>query len=228
MEAETGFFEAFYASPIQHPWLLWLAVALGLVQVLTRRNLDPRVRGYCFALACLSFADAWLTSNHVYGIGALSAGAASAVPLFFVLMGDFRYLLLVTSGTPDGRFAPNGRRLAAAAGLTLIVPITTQLILAALPEAQSSPRVMFAIYEVAFFILTAVILQRHPNARSNPWIRSVSRFVMFYYGLWAVADAIVLATGSDLGFLLRVLPNLFYYGGLIAAIALFAQPRTEP
>jgi hypothetical protein len=228
MEAEAGFFAAFYASPLQHPWLLWLAVALGLVQVLARTRLDPRIRGYCVALACLSCADAWLTSNHVYGIGALSGGAASAVPLFFVLMGDFRYLLLVTSGTPDGRFAPNARRLLSAAGLTLIVPITTQLILAALPESQSGPRVMFAIYEVAFFLLTAAILRLHPNVHDNPWIRSVSRFVMFYYGLWAISDAILLATGSDLGFLLRVLPNLLYYGGLIAAIALFADPRTEP
>jgi len=227
METELGFFAAFYASPMQHPWLLWLAAALGLGLVLTRTGLDAGVRRYGIALAILSFADAWLTSNHVYGIGTLSGRAASAVPLFFVLMGDFRYLLLVTSATPDGRFAPNGRQLLGAAGLSLLVPIGTQLILAALPESLSGPRVMFAIYEVAFFALSAVLLRVHPNLRANPWIRSVSRFVMLYYGLWATADVILLGTGSDLGFLLRVLPNLLYYGGLIAAIALFAPPRAS-
>jgi hypothetical protein len=227
MEAESGFFAAFYASPIQHPWLLWLAAALGLVLVLTRTGLDAGMRRYGIALACLSFADAWLTSSDVYGIGTLSGGAASAVPLFFVLMGDFRYLLLVTSGTLEGGLVPNGRHLLAAAGLTLIVPIATQLILATLPESHAGPRVMFAIYEVAFFSLTAVLLRVHPNARANPWIRSISRFVMLYYGLWATADVILLGIGSDLGFLLRVLPNLLYYGGLIAAIALFAPTRAQ-
>lgn len=227
MNAETGFFEAFYGSPIQHPWLLWLAAALGLMLVLTRTGLDRGVRRYGIALALLSFADAWLTSDHVYGIGALSGAAASGVPLFFVLAGDFRYLLLVTSGTAEGRLAITGRRLLVAAGLTLVVPVATQLVLAVLPESHSGPRVMFAIYEVAFFALAAVLLRTHPNARANPWIRSVTGFVMFYYALWAAADAILLGTGSDLGFMLRVLPNLLYYGGLIAAIALFAPVRRE-
>jgi hypothetical protein len=223
MNAETGFFEAFYASPVQHPWLLWLSAALGLMFVVTRIGLDVRVRRYGIALAGLSFTDAWLTSHHVYGIGALSGTGADLVPLFFVLMGDLRFLLLVTIGAPDGTLAPSARRLLAALGLTAIVPITTQVVMSALPEVQ--PRVMYAVYEVAFFALTAAILRLHPNLRANPWLRSVARFVMLYYGLWATADAVLLATGSDAGFLLRVLPNLLYYGGLIAAIALFAPTR---
>lgn len=227
MNAEIGFFEAFYASPIQHPWMLWLAAALGLMLVLTRTGLDPGVRRYGIALAVLSGADAWLSSNQVYGIGALSGAAATFVPLFFVLAGDFRYLLLVTSGSAEGRLAITGPRVLAAAGLTLVVPLTTQLVLSLLPDAHTGPRVMFAIYEVAFFVLAAVLLRIHPNARANPWLRSITRFVMFYYALWATADAILLGTGSDLGYMLRVLPNLLYYGGLIAAIALFAPVRRE-
>jgi hypothetical protein len=50
----------------------------------------------------------------------------------------------------------------------------------------------------------------------------VSRFVLLYYGLWATADVIILATGSDLGFALRVVPNVLYYGGLIGAIGRMA------
>ena len=48
--------------------------------------------------------------------------------------------------------------------------------------------------------------------------------MVLYCGLWATADLVILATGSDLGYLLRMLPNLLYYGGLIAAIGLLA-PR---
>jgi hypothetical protein len=70
----------------------------------------------------------------------------------------------------------------------------------------------------------------------------VSRFVLLYYGLWACADAIILATGADFGFGLRVIPNVLYYGGLIAVIGRCAamdardarltgparDPRAEP
>ena len=48
--------------------------------------------------------------------------------------------------------------------------------------------------------------------------------MLLYYGLWAAADALLLATGADSGFALRVIPNLLYYGGFIAALARLA-PR---
>jgi hypothetical protein len=53
-------------------------------------------------------------------------------------------------------------------------------------------------------------------------VRAVSWFVLLYYALWAATDAILLATGADFGYALRVIPNLLYYGGLIAAIARLA------
>ena len=65
-----GPFERFYASPLQHPGLLWLAAALALAVCLSQRSMQPSLRRYCVALVALSLADAWLTSAHVYGIGA--------------------------------------------------------------------------------------------------------------------------------------------------------------
>ena len=50
--------------------------------------------------------------------------------------------------------------------------------------------------------------------------------MVLYYGLWATADLLILGTGSDLGYLLRMLPNLLYYGGLIAVIG-FLAPRAS-
>ncbi len=223
--AESGTFAAFYASALQHPLLLWLAAGLALLPILARRGLDPALRRFCLLLVGLSLLDAWLTSSRVYGLGALPGWAASAVPLFFVLAGDFRFLLLVMAATPDGRFRPDARSLRAAAGLTLIVPLATQLALAVLPEPRDPPRTMFLIYELGFVALTLGLLRWHPKLRAAPWLGSVSRFVILYYALWAGADAILLTTGSDLGFLLRVVPNVLYYGGLIAVVALLAPTR---
>lgn len=213
-------FEAFYASELQHPWLLWAAALAALAFCLTRPGLHPSVRRYCVILTALSAVDAWLTSSRVYGLGVLSGEAARLVPLFFVIAGDYRFLLLFGAAEPGGRIAPAPRALATALGLSLVVPLLSQVALAALPDAwSSSPRVLFLVYEVLFLGLTLALLRWHPRVRSVAWIVPVGRFVLLYYALWASADAILLATGSDLGFALRVVPNVLYYGGLIAAIA---------
>jgi hypothetical protein len=223
-----GTFEAFYASPMQHPFLLWAAAAAALCYVATRREVDPSVRRYCGVLGVLSLLDAWLSSSHIYGIGSLSGTLASVVPLFFVLAGDFRFLLLAVSATPGGRITFSGRSGAQALGLTVIVPISTQLVLRLLPDSLDTPRVMFFLYEVSFVVLTLCLLRFHAGVAENPWTARVSRFVIVYYSLWATADLIILIAGADLGYLLRVVPNALYYGGLIAAMAHYAPaPRTD-
>lgn len=219
-----GAFEAFYASAYQHPGLLWLAALLAAAVLASRRGLDPRLRGYLAALVGLSLSDAWLTSNHVYGIGALPEQFGSFVPLFFVLAGDFRFLLLAVAATPSGGLRIEARSLAIAAALTVIVPLSSQVIFSLLPDSLRAPRALFLVYEVAFVLLTLSLMRWHRNLRGVVWMRSVSRFVLLYYALWASADGIILATDSDLGFLLRVVPNVLYYGGLIAVIAM-AAPR---
>ena len=52
-------------------------------------------------------------------------------------------------------------------------------------------------------------------------------FVIGYYGLWAAADAIILTTGADMGFLLRVLPNALYYGGFVPVVAWTAPQQAH-
>jgi len=225
MTADPGPFEAFYASFWQHPVLLWGAALGAYAYVRSRSGLSSSLRRTLAALTALSLLDAWLTANHVVGIGALPAALAGVVPLTFVLLGDFRFFLLVMAGTPDGRVVLQPRAIAIAAALTVLVPLATQAAMALLPEDLRSPRTMFWIYETAFVVLTAAGIRRLPRVRANPWLRSVSGFVIVYYGAWVAADSILLATGSDLGFALRVVPNVLYYGGLIAAIAATA-PRS--
>lgn len=219
MPSETGFFEAFYASSVQHPILLWVAALFAMGYCATIRGLDPGVRRYSLGLGLLSLLDAWLTSDHIPGVGSLPASVAGLVPLFFVLAGDLRFLLVVTGAEPSGRLGWNGRNVAQAVGLTLVVPIFTQVVLSVLPAEMDQPRVMFLIYEMSFVVLTLMLLVAHPTLRTLPWARRVGRFVAGYYSLWALADAIILGLHSDLGFALRVVPNVLYYGGLIAMIA---------
>lgn len=223
MSAETAGFEAFYASSLHHPVLLWTAAALGVALCLARRDLHPSLRRYGVGLGALSALDAWLTSSPVPGLGELPEGLASGLSLLFVLAGDFRYLLVVTAGTPDGALATGARSLVAAAGLTCVVPLLSHLAVTVL--AEPGARVLYLVYEGLLVVLAAGLALLHPAARAARWIRALSGFVMLYYGLWATADAILLATGADAGYALRVVPNLLYYGGLIAAIGWLAPGR---
>ena len=100
--------------------------------------------------------------------------------------------------------------------MTLIVPLSSQAVLAVMPSSLDSPRMLYFVYEVGFLILTSCLLAWHPGLARAAWLKPISFFVLLYYGLWALADLILLTTGSDLGFALRVLPNVLYYGGLIA------------
>jgi hypothetical protein len=222
MTGEPGLFEAFYDSAWQHPWLLWAAAIAGVAFALSQSRLHPSLRRYALALGVLSGLDAWLTSSHVYGDGAKSVPWDSVVQLFFVLAGDFRYLLLVVAGSATGRLDASARDVATALGFTMIVPIASQLVLWALPEGWSGSRVLFLVYELMFLSLAGALAQLHPNVRRATWLRPLTRFVQLYYGLWATADVVLLATGADLGFALRVVPNALYYGGLIGAIAWLA------
>ena len=218
-----GTFEAFYASPMQHPFLLWLAAALAIGFCARRPGLASSLRRYCLGLGVLSLLDAWLSSSHIIGIGGLSGWLASVVPLFFVLAGDFRYLLLAVSASSEGTIQVSGAKVALALGLTAIVPISSQLILLLVPDSLDETRVMFFIYEVEFVALTLCLLRFHENLRRVAWVRRVSRFVIVYYSLWAGADLLILTTGADLGYLLRVVPNLLYYGGLIGVMGYIAS-----
>lgn len=220
-------FEAYYYSATHHPWQLWAVAAAATLYAATRRDLDPGLRRTCVGLGALSMVDAWLTSSAPLGVGPLSGAAAGAVPLFFVIAGDLRYLLLAVVATPDGRLPLARGPLLAAIALSLVVPVASQLAVWALAGSTADPRVLYLVYELLFFALAAGLAAAHPNLRRARWLRDLSRFVMLYYGLWATADAWILATGSDLGFALRLVPNLLYYGGLIAAIAWLA-PRHAP
>jgi hypothetical protein len=216
----------FYDSFLQHPLLLWAAAILGLLLALSRPGLSAAVRRYCMALAAIALLDAWLTTNDVPGIGPLAGAAASFVPLAFVLIGDFRFFLFIESAKPDGTVAASAGAWMRASAWTVLVPLASQLGVVVLGSTE--PRVLFFVYETLFVVLaiglSCVYLPRRSGALL--WTRRVTRFVIAYYALWAAADGVILSTGADVGFLLRVLPNVLYYGGLVPAIA-WAAPIAD-
>ncbi len=218
----------FYDSFIQHPLLLWAAAILGLLLALSGPALSVTVRRYCVALAAISLLDAWLTTNDVPGIGPLTGAAASFVPLAFVLIGDFRFFLFIESAKPDGTLSPSAGAWMRASAWTLLVPLASQLGVLAL--GSNEPRILFFVYETLFVLLSFGLARVYLPRRSHAlqWTRRVTRFVIAYYALWAAADAIILTTGADAGFLLRVLPNVLYYGGLVPAIAWAAPIADRP
>ena len=217
----------FYSSFLQHPLLLWLAAIVGLAIALFRPRVSRDVRRFAVAVSLLSILDAWLSANHVLGIGRLSGPIASLLPLTFVLIGDFRFFLFVELAQPEGTLLVTRKGLLKAMLWTLVVPALAQLLTDL--SGSENPRVLFLIYEALFVaLLIGFFLYYLPTrTRALGWARRVTGFVLLYYGLWAAADAIILATRADTGFLLRVVPNVFYYGGL-APLIVWTAPQTDP
>jgi hypothetical protein len=160
-------------------------------------------------------------------VGGLPAGAGFPVAFTFVLLGDLRYLLFLETARGDGTLdvgpAAAGRALAWSMGVPLLVLVPSRLV----GTGPGALRFVFLSYELLFLVLVAVRLRlAPPSSFADPaayhWGRRVSAFVAAYYGLWAAADVLILASGGrlDAAFALRVLPNLLYYGGLPAVMVL--------
>jgi len=220
-------FQQLYASPVQHPWLLWVSALFGLFVALSKPDLSRRARAFCVALTILSLLDAWLTASTVLGVGPLEGAAASSIPLLFVLLGDFRYFFFIEAARADGNLRVATKTLVVAGAWTIVVPIGSQLVVHAIGSEE--PRVLFLVYETLFVMLSlalyAAYLPRH--AQAVRWTRRVTLFVLIYYGFWAFSDAIILCSGADAGFLVRVVPNVLYYGGFVPAVA-WTAPRAVP
>lgn len=204
-------FEAFYQSPIQHPMLLWLTnlfctgLALLSLQSLAPEKKRP-IRNFILLWSLISTLDAWLTANHVFGFGALPASLASIIPFLFVWAGDYRIFLAMDSR----RF--HWRGIAA----SLLVPI-----LAGAMTLGQAPRILFLTYELLFLAWILIYGKLTGLDRVAP-ARRIRNLSLTFYSFWVIADVLILilpAPASDMGFAVRVIPNLIYYGafGLICA-----------
>lgn len=211
-------FERFYASLWQHPGLL---VVVPLVFWFLR----PEVHGfYGFYLRLFlveTVLDALSTAPPPL---ALPASIATSVAIAFVILGDARYFVLVEALCQRGAPAAIVPRLAWARGLllALVVPTLQATLIQLFPAWFPTSRHTFLVYELLFFAVAAGyhLFAVEPRLAANDgphaphlrtWLRRITSFSLAYYALWAAADVVIFA-GLDAGYLLRVVPNVLYYG----------------
>jgi len=210
-------FEAIYGSTWHHPVAFWVVgvpvlifLALRLREVRGRdseRRL-PLVLLLGFQLAIL--ADAWMTS--AWSPFSDETSSKTAASILFVVLGDLRYFVLLQRFGLPREEATNPRAwIALPLALSLVVPIASKVVASPWPN---QPRVLFLVYELMFAALAAVILfgvlPRRRDAIAPRWVRRLTQFEIAQYLLWASADVVILS-GLDAGYLLRLLPNVMYY-----------------
>jgi hypothetical protein len=233
---------AFYQSDLQGVWLAWLAPLAFLAALPWLREraraLDPWaarfVRGWCVVFALETLLDPLATGPLARALGVAGTPAGTALVFVFVLLGDFRIFLLLFH--LEARERVLARSLRRAALWTLFVPLATLAIWGPLRLARELPdQVMWLCYETLFAAL-ALGLRRGVAARvgrDRPalavYLRAVLLFVFAYYALWAAADVLILS-GVDAGWALRVIPNQLYYAWTVpcAWLAFFGLGRDAP
>lgn len=153
----------------------------------------------------------------------------------FVFLGDLRYFLLVErfASRPDTkpRDATTRGAWLAATAFTAIAPLVSVALIKAFPKPFAEPRWIFMGYEAVVIGVVGTIrlfmLPRRLAATTGAvrkWLLEVTQFELTFYALWLISDVIILR-GADTGFLLRIVPNVMYYGLFLPFVAYHAPPE---
>jgi len=207
---QSDFWGAFYHSDLQSLWLLLVVPSLFLLFLLTRGRpaAPPRAR-FLYTWALLFTLETMLdpiATGPLLRVLKLDGVALYAWIFVFVWLGDFRVLWLHFA---DGGDAPHPRAAARpAAALACLVPLATGALYAPvwMGFVEAPSQVLWLIYETLFFALALWLRGR----TANPALRAIWLYVLAYYGLWIAADVLILS-GVDPGWALRVVPNQLYY-----------------
>lgn len=146
----------------------------------------------------------------------------TGIEYIFVLVGDLRFILLLAyilyaSKTLADIHALRltGDVLRPALIFTLFPSLIVSAIGFAKPDLLQLPRQKYLAYELVFFGLTllwlkVVMPQKGVPEPEQRFIRRVALPVLGFYGLWSLADILILF-GMPVGHAVRILPNLLYY-----------------
>jgi len=214
-----------YRSDLSSLYALMALPALFLVYLATRgrsraaRSADPQARFvtlWSVAFALETILDPVATGPLSRALS-LSDTAQTLVLVPFVLLGDWRVLLLVfaLATGPGGRAAAFARSGALSLAVPILAVATNALLRLRFPDLPG--QVLWLVYEVAFLALALGLrafalprLAAGAPAKVRRVLRAVLALAATYYALWALADVLILA-GIDAGWALRMLPNLLYY-----------------
>ncbi|MBX3252407.1 MAG: hypothetical protein KF901_34855 [Myxococcales bacterium] len=213
-------FQSLSESPFVLPGLAWLALPIVLAFALRRRGFF-RVWGLVFG--ALIALDAWLTGP-LSPVSDERSGWATFFGVAFVLVGDLRFF--VAAEWDAGRARAS---LARAFGLAWIAPLASQLARALVPSIAATPRLTYLVYELIFLVVLAgwyLGRARRWSGARRVFASRLAAFFALQYALWAGADVLLLATSADLGYGLRMAPNVLYYV-LFVPYVLMVAPEPE-
>lgn len=211
--------QAIYDAAWHHPGIAWIAaVFAALAFARTQRFLV----GWLCVFLVATIADAYFT------------GALSPVPprfawiagVVFVILGDLRFFLLAERYS-RGRLDRRAAMIAVA--LSLIVPVTTEVVRRLVPFIGATPRLTFLLYEVLFLLLAiaarfVVYPSRLLGVVPGPvrqWVLAIATFEIAQYALWIAADLLILA-GVEWALVFRIVPNALYYAVFLPFVVLRA------
>ncbi|MCU0657893.1 MAG: hypothetical protein MUF64_22315 [Polyangiaceae bacterium] len=195
-----------YESPWHNPGFFWLCGGLFFLGMGLQQG---GLGGFLLIFGFTTLADCTLTGGWTPIPSGTLAGTLTSI--LFVILGDLRYLLLIEAlRGGEGLGAPALRR---ATALALVVPLLAFGARNAWPLFLQ-PRPFFLLYELLFFALALGVglaaLRKLGDDADAPLVRALLAFELIQYGLWALADVLLLADLSP-GHLLRLVPNAMYY-----------------
>jgi hypothetical protein len=189
-----------YDNPLVATLLPCIA-ALLVVLLATRKAGFARAYGVGFGVAIA--ADAYL--NGPWTFVRQGTAAATAISIFFVILGDFRYFVLIEHALGTKR------PLLRAAGWAFVIPVAAQALRWIFPKLATDERSTYLVYELMFFVLACAIAFSRVRGKASRLARDATAFEIGQYALWALADIALMTTHNDAFFALRLVPNLMYY-----------------
>jgi hypothetical protein len=199
-------FERIYHSSWHHPVALvafgGATLAYVLARVAAHKTIDPFFRVWATVCGVEILVDAYLTSD-------VSPFKSTALAVAFVILGDARVYVLLERFRHEG--VSPARAVTSGLALGSLVSVLTGPLSRVIPAMQDT-RVLFLVYELC--ALVQVLVWRGVRGRRS-WLDAIVGFVAVQYLLWATADVLILA-GLDLGYGLRIIPNVLYYGVFVA------------
>jgi hypothetical protein len=224
-----------YDSPWHQPRLVGALTALTLLalarwKLSEGRGRAPFLTAWTALFGALALVDATVTAADSPLLPA-HAGLVGDLAIAFVMLGDARVYALVERYA--GASPSAARRVLSGLAWGALVSVIMAPLARTVPAFQREPRTLFLTYELLALTQSLAWLGvRLPRAARGPsppspevlrWLRSVMRFVAVQYALWALADVVILWV-HPAGFLLRVVPNVLYYGVFVGYVFWRAPP----
>lgn len=179
----------------------------------------PRIKAYLLIFSATTLVDILVASKI---IPIANPDVQTAVEYIFVLIGDLRFILLLAFVVYAQKkisdivsFRVDGSVLKPALIFMMFDSLLIRAIEFAKPGIFAEPRTKFLTYEIIFFVLTflwifAVMPQKDIAETERRFLRRAAIPVFIFYGLWPIADILILK-GVGFGYALRIIPNLTYY-----------------